>query len=170
MGQAIISVKGGENVHANHVRDLLGTMHSQNAIYGVFVTLTKPTRAMIQAAREAGSAQFGGKLRPRLQIKTIEELLAGGKPDLPPVYDIIAAASAFRRQKKLPVPPTPQEIRERPQFKLPISGGRKGDAQTVLLLEEPLLVSPRETDLRREGAVRARSAANTPSTAGKPDA
>jgi DNA modification methylase len=97
VGQAIISVKGGENVHANHVRDLVGTMHNQSAVLGVFVTLTKPTRAMIQAAREAGSVESGGKLRSRVQIRTIEELLGGNKPDMPPVYDIISAAAASRR-------------------------------------------------------------------------
>lgn len=144
VGQAIISVKGGENVHANMVRDLVGTMHSQNAALGVFVTLTKPTRAMIQAAHEAGSIETGGKLRPRVQIRSIEELLDDRKPDLPPVYDIISAAAASRRisQKRPAMPPTPQEIREAPQFKLPISGGRKDDAQKLLPLDEPVLVPP----------------------------
>ena len=127
IGQAIISVKGGGNVHAHMVRDLVGTMHSQNAALGIFITLAKPTKAMIQAANEAGSVETGGKLRQRVQIRSIEELLGGSKPDLPPVYDIISAAAASRRlaQKRPHTPPTPQEIREAPQFKLPISvGGR----------------------------------------------
>lgn len=151
VGQAIIAVKGGENVHANHVRDLIGTMHSQGAAFGIFVTLAKPTRAMIQAAHEAKPVQSGGRLRPGVQILTIEELLAGKKADLPPVYDIISAAAANRRisQKRAPQPPTPREIREAPQFKLPISGGRKDDAQRALPLEEPLLINPQRVPVSR---------------------
>lgn len=142
VGQAIVSVKGGENIHAEHVRDLIGTMHSQGAKLGVLVTLNRPTAAMERAAREAESVEAGGKLRPRVQICTVEELLKGRKPTLPPVYDIISAAAAARRSqgRRPPKAPTPQEIRESPSFKYSIDGKRKG-AQQNLPLDEPLLTS-----------------------------
>jgi DNA modification methylase len=147
IGKAIISVKGGEEVHATHVRDLGGTIDPQGAKIGVFVTIKK-TSAMDDAARKGGSVETGGKLRPRIQIFTIAELLSGKKPDLPPVYDVISAAAAARR---IPTPqklPTPEDIREQPQFKYPISGGRAKDAQNTLPFDEPLLVPPRDMKAR----------------------
>lgn len=142
--QAIVSVKGGENIHAEHVRDLIGTVHSQRAKMGVLVTLHEPTAAMIKAAREAESVDAGGKLRPRIQICTIGKLLSGQKANLPPVHDIISAAAAARRIKSKPHEPTPDEIRRSPSFKLPISGGKQKSAQRNLPLDEPLLVQPQE--------------------------
>ncbi len=79
-------------------------MNNHDAKLGVFVTLNKPTVDMEKAAREAGSVEAGGKLRPRVQIRTIAELFKGNRPDLPPVHDIISAAAAARRsvQRKEP--------------------------------------------------------------------
>jgi site-specific DNA-methyltransferase (adenine-specific) len=151
-GQAIISVKGGENIHAQHIRDLVGAMTNQRAKLGIFITLHKPTSAMERAAREAESIEVGGKLRPRVQICTIEELLKGQKPKLPPIYDIISATSAARRGRTRIHEPTPDEIRQSPSFKLPITGGRKKDAQQTLPMEEPVLVPPQLR--RRRGGKR----------------
>lgn len=143
IGQAIVSVKGGENIHANHVRDLIGTMHSQKSKLGVFITLHEPTSAMMKAAREADPVEAGGRLRPGVQICTIKQLLAGQKPNLPLVYDIISAAAAARRAGvRQAAPPTPEEIRKSPSFKLPISGGKQKSVQPNLPLDEPLLVQP----------------------------
>lgn len=107
---------------------------------------------MDKAAREAESIDAGGALRPRVQICTIEDLLKGKKPKLPPVYDIISAAAAARRGRSRVSEPTPEEIRRSPSFKLPITGGRKKDAQQPLPMEEPVLVPPQER--RRRGGKR----------------
>jgi DNA modification methylase len=147
IGTAVISVKGGKNIHAKDIRDLIGAMNNRSANLGVFVTLNKATTEMEKAAREAGSIEAGGKLRPRVQIRTIEQLLDGRKPDLPLVHDIISAAAAARRAtaRKTTRAQTPQEIRESPSFKLPISGGKSARSQATLPLAEPLLIQPRET-------------------------
>ncbi len=142
-GQAIVSVKGGANIHAEHIRDLVGTMNNHRAKLGIFVTLNKPTSAMEKAAREAESVEAGGKLHPRVQICTVEELLKGHKPKLPPIYDIISAAAAARRGKSRPIEITPEERRRSPQFKYSISGGKK-QVQEVLPMEEPLLTPVRQ--------------------------
>lgn len=142
-GQAIVSVKGGANVHAQHIRDLIGAMHNQRAKLGVFVTLTEPTSAMLKAARAAESVEAGGKLLPRVQICSIQDLLKGKKPKLPPVFDIISAAAAARRGKSRPTEITPEERRRSPQFKYSISGGKK-QIQEVLPIEEPLLTPARQ--------------------------
>ena len=152
IGNAVISVKGGKNIHASHVRDLIGAMNNHDAKLGVFVTLNKPTVDMEKAAREAGSVEAGGKLRPRVQIRTIAELFKGNRPDLPPVHDIISAAAAARRsvQRKEPPAKSADEIRKSPSFKLPIAGGKK-KGQKDLPLDEPLLITPRETQRTRRG-------------------
>ncbi len=100
----------------------------------------------------AGSVEAGGKLRPRVQIRTIAELFKGNRPDLPPVHDIISAAAAARRsvQRKEPPAKSADEIRKSPSFKLPIAGGKK-KGQKDLPLDEPLLITPRETQRTRRG-------------------
>ena len=142
-GQAIVSVKGGANVHAQHIRDLIGAMHNQRAKLGGFVTLTEPTSAMLKAAREAESVEAGGKLLPRVQICSIQDLLKGKKPKLPPIYDIISAAAAARRGKSRTIEITPEERRRSPQFRYSISGGKK-QVQEVLPMDEPLLTPVRQ--------------------------
>lgn len=141
-GQAIVSVKGGANIHAEHIRDLIGAMNNQKAKLGVFVTLNRPTEAMERAAREAESVEAGGKLRSRVQICTVEQLLKGKKPNLPPVYDIISAAAAARKVRSRSTEPTPEEIRKSPSFKLPISGGKKKLEQVRLPMNEPPMSAP----------------------------
>lgn len=155
IGQAIVSVKGGANIHASDVRDLVGAMNNQRAKLGVMVCLHEPTSAMHKAAREAESVEAGGKLRPRVQVCTIEELLKGKKPPLPPVYDIISAAAAARRGRVRPRELTPEQIRKSPSFKLPISGGKQKSAQQTLPMDEPFLV---QAQPQRKGRRRRRSA------------
>lgn len=143
VGRALVSVKGGKNVQAQHVRDLAGAMTTHNVKIGVFVTMHK-TSAMEDAAREVGSVEAGGKLRRRLQILTIDELLKGKKPDLPPVHDIIFSTAAARRARLArEIEPDHEEIRRSPTFKYPIAGGKKKPVQETLPMDEPLLVQQR---------------------------
>ncbi len=154
---AIVSVKGGKNIHADHIRDLIGTVQSQEADIGVFVTLHEPTSAMVKAAREAGSVETFNRFRSRIQIRTIAELLNGQRPDLPPVHDIISAASAARRLSARRSQPTvtPEQIRAQPSFKYPISGGKIQNTQKDLELNDPLLVPQVEKPVRRNARRRA---------------
>jgi DNA modification methylase len=146
----IISVKGGKNIHAEHIRELLGAMESHKAKLGVFICLHKPTSKMLEEAAAAQSVEAGGKLRPRIQIRTIEQLLDGKRPDLPPVHDIISVAAAARRSnQKRPAEMTPEEIRRAPTFRFSIPGGLQNDKQKNLPLDEPLLTETREKQSRR---------------------
>jgi site-specific DNA-methyltransferase (adenine-specific) len=73
----IFSVKGG-HVTVNQVRDLVGVMEREKAAVGVFICIETPTGPMRKA-----------KLKyPRVQILTIEELLAGKRVELPPQSDV----------------------------------------------------------------------------------
>lgn len=83
--QIILSVKAG---HANvaHVRDLRGVLDREQAPIGVLISMEQPTRPMKQEAATVGSykSPWSGENYPRLQILTVEELLAGKKIDAPP--------------------------------------------------------------------------------------
>ena len=62
--------------------------HARKADMGVYVTLNKPSQGMIGAAKEAGhyySKGWDAKYE-KVQIRTIQELLDGKPPQLPPPY------------------------------------------------------------------------------------
>jgi hypothetical protein len=98
VARCIVSVKGGENVSAPMVRDLRGVIEREKADAGLFITLTPPTKPMQEEAAKAGffDSPFGNKRHPRLQIMTVQSLLNGAKPDLPP----LAIEAGFRRAEK----------------------------------------------------------------------
>ncbi len=78
----IIQVKSG-HVSASMIRDLKGVIERERAEIGAFITLESPTRPMLQEALSAGYYTFVGHTYPRIQILTIEELLAGKNIDYP---------------------------------------------------------------------------------------
>ncbi len=83
--KVIVSVKSG-NVNVGQVRELADVVNSQKAAIGVFVTLEEPTKPMIEKAVSEGFYHSDGwnKDYPKLQILTVEEILAGRGVDLPP--------------------------------------------------------------------------------------
>ena len=85
-GRIIVSVKGGENVGSQMVRDLRGVIEREEAELGVLITLTEPTAPMMREAADAGflSKSAHGRL-PRLQIVRVEDMLLGRLPKLPPL-------------------------------------------------------------------------------------
>lgn len=95
----IISVKGGKNINVSMIRDLIGTMSNNKAEMGFFITLTPPTKQMIQEAVKAGFYQAGnGKNYPKLQILTIEGLLSG--TERPEYYDLSQGRATFKKAQK----------------------------------------------------------------------
>ena len=99
--QIIISVKGG-GISSKDVRDLNGTIIREKAAIGLFITLKKPTREMIKEAAAAGfyTSDYSGTEHPRLQILTIEELLEGIRPDLPPLASAGWSDTTFKKAPK----------------------------------------------------------------------
>jgi DNA modification methylase len=82
----IVQVKSG-HVKVGDVRDLIGTMTREKAAIAAFVTLEPPTKPMLKEAAGAGfytSAWTASRQFPRLQILTVEEILAGKKIEFPP--------------------------------------------------------------------------------------
>jgi site-specific DNA-methyltransferase (adenine-specific) len=74
VGKGIVQVKGTENVNPAMVRDLKGTLKSQNADFGILITFSKPTRGMIEEAVKEGHFKFMRKEIPKIQFLTIEDL------------------------------------------------------------------------------------------------
>jgi DNA modification methylase len=85
--QVILSVKAG-HTGAQHVRDLIGVLQQQNAAIGVLISLQEPTGPMRSDAAEAGFYHSPGWNQdyPRIQLRTIAELLAGKGIDVPPQH------------------------------------------------------------------------------------
>ena len=72
----IFQVKSG-NVKSGDIRDLLGTMTTEGAELGIFITLKPPTKDMIQTAKSAGIYQNAYMNQPidKIQIVTIQDII-----------------------------------------------------------------------------------------------
>ena len=90
MHKAVVQVKSGK-VSSPHIRDLKGTVERENASMGLFITLEPPTSAMRTEAVSAGfyHSDLWQRDYPKIQIRTVEELLAGTLFEMPahqPMY------------------------------------------------------------------------------------
>ena len=93
--RVIVQVKSG-NVGVSQIRDLKGVLERENAQIGLFITLNSPTGPMLVEATSAGAYVpdlYPNHEFPRLQILTIEELLAGRDA----LYPRFAPQATFRR-------------------------------------------------------------------------
>lgn len=80
----VLSVKGGNTVTPAFVRELRGTMEREDgAEMGGLILLREPTRGMLNEAAQAGMYNYKGVDYPRLQIRTVEDLLSGRGFDTP---------------------------------------------------------------------------------------
>lgn len=96
----IVQVKSG-HVQRGHVAMLKGDMEREKAEIGLFITLEPPTAPMTTEASAAGfyeSEHFPGRLHPRIQILTIEELLSGKTAMYPQVAPDATFQKAPRRK------------------------------------------------------------------------
>jgi DNA modification methylase len=91
----IVSVKAGEHVSVPMIRDLGHVINREKASLGLFVTLTKPTAPMRVEAVKAGYYQSPVGPKSKIQILTVEGLLAGTeKPDY---FDLMQGALMTRK-------------------------------------------------------------------------
>jgi len=97
----IVQVKSGK-VSVNQIRELKGVLERENAAIGAFITLADPTDPMTKEAATAGFYQpehLPGMEFPRLQIITIEKLLAGRRLDYPRIAPELTFKKAPRQHK-----------------------------------------------------------------------
>jgi DNA modification methylase len=84
-GEMLISVKGGTTLNPAMMRDLRGVVERERAEMGLLITLSEPTRGMVEEANRSGTytRPMNNKTYPRLQIITVEDLLGGKRPMMP---------------------------------------------------------------------------------------
>ena len=100
----ILQVKGG-HVTVSQVRDLKGVLEREQGEIGVFLTLKRPTRQMLEEAAAADpliEPQFPEHRFPRLQILTLEEIFAGKKIAYPSWWSQETFKKGPRRRKHNP--------------------------------------------------------------------
>lgn len=85
--RAIVSVKGGKQLAPTMVRDLEGVVgKTKDAEMGVLVTLHTATKGMRDAAATGGTYRdWVGNAYPKIQIISVEDLLAGKRLAMPPI-------------------------------------------------------------------------------------
>jgi DNA modification methylase len=104
--QIIFSVKAGE-LHATYVRDLRGVVEREKAAIGVMISFQEPTKPMRTEAASAGFYSSNWGEHPRIQLRTVADLLAGKGIDYPPTK----ADSTFKKAPRATYDePTNQEL------------------------------------------------------------
>jgi len=75
----IISVKGGQNLKMDDIKNLGDTMEANKAALGFLITLVPPTKPMLKWAQDKGMVKspMGGPPVPKVQIRTVAQLLRG---------------------------------------------------------------------------------------------
>ena len=98
MKKAVVQVKSGR-VSSPLIRDLKGTVEREKAALGLFITLEEPTGAMRTEAVSAGfyHSAVWQKDFPKIQIRTVGELLDGKVFEVPPHPSMYQAAERVRR-------------------------------------------------------------------------
>ncbi len=99
--RVMISVKSG-HVNVSHIRDLGHVIDRENAAIGVYLTLEPPTKPMLEEAAGKGFYHSPGwnKDYPRLQILTVDDLLAGKTVNLPPNLQTFKSAEKILADNK----------------------------------------------------------------------
>ena len=96
--RVLVQVKSG-HVNSATIRDLVGTLSREKAEIGVLITLEPATKEMTKEAASAGvyRSDFWQKQYPRLQILTVEQLLAGAVVQMPPETGTFLAAQKIKK-------------------------------------------------------------------------
>ena len=89
----VISVKAGDNVNPNMVRDLGRVMERDQHRFGLFVMKGMPTKGMRDEAASQPTIETEFGRFPALQFVTLAELFQGLKPKLPPLISPVRKAS-----------------------------------------------------------------------------
>lgn len=89
----VISVKAGDNVNPNMVRDLGRVMERDKFRFGLFIMKTMPTKGMREEAASHPTIETEFGRFPALQIVTLAELMMGQRPKLPPLISPVKKAA-----------------------------------------------------------------------------
>jgi site-specific DNA-methyltransferase (adenine-specific) len=97
--RAMIQVKSG-HIKSGDIRDLKGVLDREKAQIGIFITLEPSSSDMKTESVSAGyyHSEIWDKDYLRIQILTIDDILNGKKPEIPPTP---RGAEAFKRADKV---------------------------------------------------------------------
>lgn len=98
--RAVISVKAGK-LHATYVRDLRGVLEREKADIAVLLSFDTPTQKMRAEAASAGFYESPWGKHPRLQLLTVEDLLAGKGIDYPKTAGVNQTYKQAPKAKKV---------------------------------------------------------------------
>ena len=110
----VVQVKSGK-VTVKDIRELKAVVKNQNAVIGVFITLNPPTGPMLKEAATAGRFHWlhvEHTTYPRIQIRTIQELLEGHGIEYPQIPDDVTFRRAERaapQNQQLPLTGIPEQ-------------------------------------------------------------
>lgn len=94
---AVCQVKGG-HLTPGVLRDFAHVIERDKAAMGFFICLETPTKGMYQEAEELGFFDSpSGRKIPKLQLRTIKELLEGKEFDFPKGYSLKSAGKRLIR-------------------------------------------------------------------------
>lgn len=83
------------------VRDLIGTVEG-NTDMGILITRVDPSKGMLKKAAAAGTYTWSLNQQqfPKIQIITVEELLAGTRPEMPAEQGTLSKAPKHLRSEE----------------------------------------------------------------------
>ena len=100
--QVLFSVKSDKTPHVSYIRDFHGTIEREKAAIGYFITLYPPTKDMILECKKIGL--YKNKLMeneyPKIEIITVEDILAGKRISIPTSHQIDVVKSAKSKESK----------------------------------------------------------------------
>ena len=96
----VVQVKGGR-VSSPQVRDLKGVVEREKAALGLFISLEEPTRDMRTEAASGGffHSEVWQRDYPKIQLRTIADLLEGRGFEIPHHQPMFQAAPRVRRRE-----------------------------------------------------------------------
>ena len=96
--KVVVQVKGGR-VSSPQIRDLKGVVEREQAALGLFISLEAPTREMLLEAASSGifHSDLWERDFPKIQLRTIDEMLSDAGFNLPPRPSAYQPAQRMRQ-------------------------------------------------------------------------
>jgi site-specific DNA-methyltransferase (adenine-specific) len=145
-GLAIVSVKGGRHVGPDPVRVPKSVVQREGADMGISICLNDPTPDMRSEAASGGRIMLPAGERPRVQIVTGKDLIAGPNLGILTELNTVHAAREARAVQRA-TRPVKTDRKQRPLPPMGIVGG-KPPPQIPLPMDEPLLAQAAEPKRR----------------------
>jgi site-specific DNA-methyltransferase (adenine-specific) len=98
--RAAFQVKGGQHIQSKDIDALLGAMEKHKCELGLFLTIAKPTKPMLETVAASGFVEIPGYKIPKLQILTLKDYFKNKMPKLPKVNITFKAAQLKGKKRK----------------------------------------------------------------------